>query len=196
MFHSPHSSDEMLATRRTHMLLRSALFQLLASTPFEKITMTELCSEAMIPRSTFYRHFEDKYDLQRYSLQCLLAELHFNDDVLYFRSPDSIREFLIALIQMLEQDLDHYRKVYQTNQDGVLMKMIREYMIQIVTGMLRESEQKGCRFKIDLPIFATMLTDFYFSTLQSYLVMSKHYDMQTFVDNVCLFTEKDFFAEP
>lgn len=189
------SSDEKLSTRRTHLLLRKALFQLLTTTSFEKITLTELCSTALVPRSTFYRYFEDKYDLQRYCLQCMLQEANFNEDVLYLRSTDSVRYFLLTLIQMLQQDLEVYQKIYNSNKDGVLMKMIKEYLILIVTGILKESEKRGCRYKIDIPIFAALLTNFFFTTLQYYLECSEQYDVQTFVDNVCLFTERDFFEQ-
>ena len=41
----------------------------LEETPFEKITLTQLCDASMVPRSTFYRYFEDKYDLLYYCLQ-------------------------------------------------------------------------------------------------------------------------------
>lgn len=194
MSHSFTATNEKLSIRRTNLLLRKALFQLLATTPFEKITMTELCSTAMIPRSTFYRYFEDKYDLQRYCLQCMLQEANFNEDVLFLRSTDSVRSFLVTLIQMLQKNLEHYQKIYQSNKDGVLMKMIKDYLILIITGILQESEKKGCRYKIDIPIFAALLTNFFFTTLQFYLETSDQYDVQTFVDNVCLFTEKDFFA--
>ena len=60
---------EKISTRRTYLLLSRSLFRLLEDTPFEKISLIQLCDHSMVPRSTFYRYFEDKYDLLYYSLQ-------------------------------------------------------------------------------------------------------------------------------
>lgn len=40
-------------------------FSLLAEKDFEKITIKDICTQAMIGKSTFYYHYEDKYDLAR-----------------------------------------------------------------------------------------------------------------------------------
>ena len=47
----------------TKRALRHALIELLADTPFEEITITNLCKTADISRITFYTHYSDKYDL-------------------------------------------------------------------------------------------------------------------------------------
>ena len=46
--------------------LEQGLLEALGSKPYEKITLTELCSQLNIPRKTFYRYFPTKDD-------CLLA---------------------------------------------------------------------------------------------------------------------------
>ncbi|MDO4267953.1 MAG: TetR/AcrR family transcriptional regulator [Eubacteriales bacterium] len=191
--HDLHDSHDRLAARRTYLLLRTSLLDLLCREPYEKISLTELCAAAMIPRSTFYRYFEDKDDLQRYCLQAMLEDAHFNEDVLCFKNADSIRDFLLTLIRILDADLPRYRDIYQINKDGMLMKIIRDYLIQILAGMLKHAKSSGCRFKIEIPIFSALLADFYFSTLRCYMELSDQYDIDTFVDNVCLFSEKDFF---
>ncbi|MDD6864570.1 MAG: TetR/AcrR family transcriptional regulator [Lactobacillus sp.] len=37
----------------------------MAEKDFEKITIKDICTQAMIGKSTFYYHYEDKYDLAR-----------------------------------------------------------------------------------------------------------------------------------
>ena len=53
-----------ITARRTYALLKGALFSQLAALPFEQLTLTDICNTALISRSTFYRYFEDKYDLR------------------------------------------------------------------------------------------------------------------------------------
>ena len=48
----------------TKQILANALLNLLESKPFPKITVNELCEKSMIVRSTFYLHFQDKFELE------------------------------------------------------------------------------------------------------------------------------------
>ncbi len=57
-----HEQDD-LRIKRTHKLIRNALIELIAEKGFAAITVGDIASRAMINRSTFYRHYEDKYDL-------------------------------------------------------------------------------------------------------------------------------------
>lgn len=43
--------------------IRQAFFQLLESDGFRKITIGKICEVALVSRSTFYSHYQDKYDL-------------------------------------------------------------------------------------------------------------------------------------
>ena len=54
---------EDLRIVRTRKLLSTALFDLLESTPYEKISVMDICEKAMVHRATFYNHFEDKEHL-------------------------------------------------------------------------------------------------------------------------------------
>jgi len=65
---------EDIRITRTYKLLCNALVKLLNDKPFGKITVTDICREAMINRSTFYDHFEDKYHLLTFGIQDMLEE--------------------------------------------------------------------------------------------------------------------------
>lgn len=57
--------NEDLRIRRTRRLLFRALITLLQKpkATFKKVSVQQICDEAMVHRSTFYMHFHDKYDL-------------------------------------------------------------------------------------------------------------------------------------
>lgn len=59
----------------TKQILDNALLNLLENKPFPKITVNELCEKSMIVRSTFYLHFQDKYELLSYCLDEISKEL-------------------------------------------------------------------------------------------------------------------------
>ncbi|GEK29060.1 TetR/AcrR family transcriptional regulator [Furfurilactobacillus siliginis] len=48
-------------SRRTTRRIEQALIKLLQDSPFEKITVAQLCAAATVSRSTFYAHYYDKY---------------------------------------------------------------------------------------------------------------------------------------
>ena len=60
---------------RTHTLLLRALSDLLQEKPFDEIRVKDLCQRAMVHRSTFYAHFEDKRHLLTFGMQAFLDDL-------------------------------------------------------------------------------------------------------------------------
>lgn len=55
--------------KRTVQHIVHVTYQLLYNNYFDVITVQQICEEAEINRSTFYRYFEDKYDLLYYLAQ-------------------------------------------------------------------------------------------------------------------------------
>ncbi len=191
---SPDEKKEKISTRRTYTLLRAGFFKLLSEIPFEKITLTQICSRSMVPRSTFYRYFEDKYDLLCYCLQTFFEEAEVEDDVLYLKESQSARAFLLKLIKELETNRQSYYKVYTLNKDGAFMDILRSFLIQILSEKLKVSEEKGIHSKISPPIFTYLLADFYISTAKCYLEYADSYTVEEYVKNVSLFANKNFFS--
>jgi AcrR family transcriptional regulator len=52
-----------LRVRRTQKLLREALIELIEDRGFDALTVGEIAERAMVSRATFYRNYQDKYDL-------------------------------------------------------------------------------------------------------------------------------------
>jgi AcrR family transcriptional regulator len=59
-----HASDsEDLRVRRTRKLMQDALIELTVEKGFAAVTVRDITERAMVNRSTFYRHYLDKYAL-------------------------------------------------------------------------------------------------------------------------------------
>ena len=63
-----------LRQRKTRRQLTEALSQLLEERPFADISVVDLCERAMVHRTTFYSHFNDKQELLLYLLEQLEQE--------------------------------------------------------------------------------------------------------------------------
>ena len=48
---------------RTDKAIKQALITLLRTKPFEKITVQDILDETPVTRSTFYKHYHDKYEI-------------------------------------------------------------------------------------------------------------------------------------
>jgi len=52
-----------LRTRITHKMIMDGLVELMVKKPFEEISVIDICDQAQVHRTTFYKHFEDKHHL-------------------------------------------------------------------------------------------------------------------------------------
>lgn len=66
------TGKEDMRQRRSKQHLTEALLGLMEEQPYGEITVVDICQRAMVHRTTFYAHFEDKDDLFRYVLQNMM----------------------------------------------------------------------------------------------------------------------------
>lgn len=72
-----------------------SLLECLADTPFEKITVEQLCRGALINRSTFYKYYTSKYDLMERYLNRALDGFRRQVDVAFVNaSPRTIQKLV------------------------------------------------------------------------------------------------------
>lgn len=61
---------------KTHIKIQNVFLELLSQKPFKDITVNDIAEGAEINRSTFYTHFQDKYELLNYILQEIMNEIY------------------------------------------------------------------------------------------------------------------------
>ena len=135
MDHNPIKQD--LRITKTHHALFSALFSLMEESPFSSISVTDICQKAMVHRTTFYHHFEDKHHLLRCALDALRQE--FLADI----PPVSSKTDLIAFYSLaLDQIIAHlfaqqkmYRAIFQSNGYESIFQLFESY----ISGQLMQS---------------------------------------------------------
>lgn len=189
---SQKEKKEKISTRRTYLLLSRSLFKLLEETPFEKISLTQLCDDSMVPRSTFYRYFEDKYDLLYYCLETFFEAANLNKDVIYLKDKKT-RKIVQKLILEMEKNKKSFQQIWKTNKNGIFMDILRDYLSQILNQKLDDLIQEGYSLKISQPVFTYLLADLYISMAKCYLELEEGFLVEEFVESVCLFVERDFF---
>ena len=122
--------DEDLRIRRTRKMLLEALMQLTVEKGFAAVTVGDITERAMVNRSTFYRHFLDKYDL----LDKVADEVY----EIFAATEDKFKEVwdanpppqvappgLVALFQHVQQYADFYRVMLGAKGDPAFRERFR-----------------------------------------------------------------------
>lgn len=102
---------------KTQRALASAMLTLLERQDFANITVNDLCAEALVSRSTFYVHFEDKYALLRFCMDSLVRQLFDEDDV-------SLEQRLKGLLEGIRDNVRVFKNLMMVNYDSELYDMI------------------------------------------------------------------------
>jgi AcrR family transcriptional regulator len=89
--------------RYTQSVIENALISLLKTKPLEKITVKEICEMAMINRSTFYKHYQDCYDLAERLKQ---RAMHDFMETLQGMKEGEATEMITALLEKMRENSD------------------------------------------------------------------------------------------
>ena len=105
---------EDLRIRRTRKLLQKALLEATSEKGFSHVTVRDITERAMVNRATFYRHYEDKYDLLKQYLEELSGMIDSQggassaEDGLDI-SVDSLPTGLVNLYRHIQANREFYR---------------------------------------------------------------------------------------
>ena len=121
--------QEDLRVVRTRKLLQQALFELTVEKGFAAVTVSDIAERAMVNRSTFYRHYLDKYELLNQYLDELQAQTS-NAAMLAEKSSKSTLEKvpsgLLVLIKHVQEYADFYRVMLGQNGDQMFTERFRQ----------------------------------------------------------------------
>lgn len=132
-----HEVQTDLRVRRTHHFLQEAMIELITEKGFESITVGDIAERAMINRATFYRHYQDKYDLVVKIFE--EAANHLVEDMKPFHKdidPGEKEENLVGIwSQLFEHVAEHarlYRAMLGKNGSPWFAARMREHTIKLM----------------------------------------------------------------
>lgn len=118
-----HSSD---------IRMKSAMLKLMARTPFEKITVKEICANAGVNRGTFYCHYRDIYQMLEE------IEEHLSNELIEISSnwnicPEEVTaDFFIPYIRFMKDHQYFYRIALSNRKSLPIKKSFRPLWERIV----------------------------------------------------------------
>lgn len=145
-----------LRIQKTYQALHNAFTILLEEKNFEEITVNELCDAAMIRRTTFYKHFADKYEYFQFYLTGISETFksHTTADAL---AADPLA-YSINMLHEMFQFVKSHKKLVDGLRNSNMMSFLYQSLQDLIVSELGNV----------------------FSTLQSYPLTSKNELMISF----------------
>ncbi len=158
---------------RTYKNLLEAFEQLLKKYRYEEITISMLCEKAMIRRTTFYKHFNDKeqffdfYMLEkRKELEeiCGASDNCLSVDAYHVHMLDSLMSFLIDNSALVEN-------IMKSSQSGALLDSLADFMTSNIVGIFKEKDAElNSNIKEDIDYLAVAITGATIQTIKQWWV--------------------------
>lgn len=146
-----------LRIRRTYKLLFESLLDLLSEKRFEDISVTDICENAMIHRTTFYKHFEDKDQLLKFCIKEFQIKFtkENNDDYkfnnltdYYFNIMKNILEFITS-----PENKAHFVALLKNNRNSI-QTIFHESIVEDIILKLEETKKNGNEILVPVPLIA------------------------------------------
>ena len=148
---------EDLRIVRTRKLLSTALFDLLESTPYEKISVMDICKKAMVHRATFYNHFEDKEHLLEYTIDSIKEELFTAtiEKENYFSPKEMYMTLIASVLDFVTEHKDKLSLILKQNSS----EKANELMLTTIKRSIQYLTSKN-QYKAEYSVPINVLTDF------------------------------------
>ena len=144
-----------LRVKRTYILLKNALFELLAHQSFEEIKVNDICNLAMVHRTTFYSHFSDKYELLEYCIKDVEDEL---TQKIKYNKYSNLREFytnlIMSLLEYIADNKKFFKNVLKNNSNNNIVALFTNACISYITEMVEKEEDMEIYHEIPISIIA------------------------------------------
>ncbi len=141
---------------KTRKALADALFELLNKKSFDEIKVVDICEAAMVHRTTFYKHFEDKYHLLTYVINDIINELteSISSDMQYGTPEEFYTALLHALVEYVHKNETKFKLIAKNNASGMFVHTMQGIMSAHILEFLRDFSKRGYSFEVPLPLIA------------------------------------------
>ncbi|HCG74387.1 MULTISPECIES: TetR/AcrR family transcriptional regulator [Staphylococcus] len=144
-----------LRVKKTQRALMDSFLELLKTKNFSQITVQDLCDRAMVRRSTFYRHYSDKYDLLNQVLANFFNSLHESHlDNLLVKEPKTYFENIVReTLYFLIENRDTIQSVFTIAYYDEITRIVYNQLYKGVERQVNFDIRHGIRFNIDLEVY-------------------------------------------
>ena len=130
---------------KTKKLLYATLIELIKEKSFDEIRVSDICNRALVNRSTFYSHYEDKYELFSEFVKDIKDNL--SKELNKTRQFKSLKEYYVGLISIFIDHIVEYKDIYKAivfnNKNSIAMDIIYDVINDDVKKNLSKMDSKS-----------------------------------------------------
>lgn len=146
---------EDLRVRKTKLNLYNGLVKLMEEKPFEDIKVTDICNKALVNRSTFYDHFNDKYELFESYVKYIgeLCDEKINIKISAENFNELYIEYIKLLLDEIETNFELYKVVFKNNYNSVIKKSLVEIFTNNIVNLLEKEYKFKDNYTLKLGVY-------------------------------------------
>ncbi len=126
---------------RTRKHLAQSMLKLLLQKDLEDINIVDICNAAQVHRTSFYNHFNDKYELFNYLFDEIKNEIF--DKTIEGHSYKTPHHMYLQtaknLIDFIDDSKDIFIQILKNNKQELIMEVIREGLERAFKFLFKES---------------------------------------------------------
>jgi AcrR family transcriptional regulator len=133
--------------------------------PFEDITINMLCERAMIRRTTFYKHFANKYEFFAFTIKEI--QRRFNAGIAQKTNITKPQDYYVCVVQntlgFLSEHENLVRSVLNSSVFPILLDTLSEQIANDIAQKLRDDKDSG----VELPAIPEIMAQVFTGALTS-----------------------------
>ncbi|MBO5655105.1 MAG: TetR/AcrR family transcriptional regulator C-terminal domain-containing protein [Clostridia bacterium] len=131
---------EDLRIVRTRKHLSTTIIDMMQTQSLDKISVIDICKEAIVNRATFYAHFEDKYHLLSYALEELKDDMYssLNHDFTTDNATDNMLEIAHATFNFVKGHKGKIANILTHNRNEKVIQTIKDSLSRTVKQRLQK----------------------------------------------------------
>lgn len=177
---------------KTKKNLYSTLEELMKEKSFEEIKVSDICTKAMINRSTFYSHYNDKYELLSEYINNLKNSLE--EQLQKNKNISNSKEYYLEMIKLLldhiEEKKDSYIAIMINNRNSITIDILYDV---INKDIIRQIKEENSLNKSTIP--SDIISKFYlgavFNVCLEWLKHNNKYSKQEIINYISLLIPDD-----
>lgn len=127
---------------KTDNAIYNALIDLLKEKTFEEIKVSDICSKALVNRSTFYSHFNDKYELFSSLIDNLRKSL---ENELKAIDEDNIKDYYLEMIKVVLDHIEGKQEIYKSilfnNRNSIILDIIYDTVRNEINKKIKNNDK-------------------------------------------------------
>lgn len=177
-----------LRIRKTYNALTNTLIEMMEEAPFEDIRVSDLCDRAMVRKSTFYKHFADKYELLAFVVKELIRK---NDEKLEKNvlKKSSFDYYKMLISEIFNFVRENERLIHSLGNSGHFIFILDALSQQITFSLKEKIEEDRRTGGFDLPASPDIMASFFVGAIgenvRNWVANGKKIPEQELKDQLC-----------